>query len=181
LHSRIFCPIRVEVPEITSPRNVTITMQQHHHRSTSVTLRASCNHTEEIYRRCDKALRAVGVALRAFLWPCCSGRFLAAAQYLSSFAPWAQLRQPEKHELRYYRNGKRKQLAKNCALGANPKCPWNYPDPRHLGYLKSHGVVKQSCSLAGLWQDLLVYLRNARAMLCFCMLAYIQKTGCSPR
>jgi hypothetical protein len=46
---------------------------------------------------------------------------------LHSFAPWAQLRQPEKHEMRYYRNGKRKQLAKNCALGANPKCPWNYP------------------------------------------------------
>jgi hypothetical protein len=40
----------------------TITMQQHHHRSTSVARCASCSHTEEIYRRCDEAHRAVGVA-----------------------------------------------------------------------------------------------------------------------
>jgi hypothetical protein len=45
---------------------------------------------------------------------------------LHSFAPWAQFRQPEKQELRYSGNGKRKNLAKNCALSANPKCPWNY-------------------------------------------------------
>jgi hypothetical protein len=57
------------------------------------------------------------------------GGFLLKRKILHSFAPWAQLRQPEKHELRYSRNKKRKQLAKNCALGANPICPWNYPAP----------------------------------------------------
>jgi hypothetical protein len=69
LHSRIPYPIRAKVPEITSPRNVVITMQQHHHRSTSIALRVSCSQTEEICRRCDEALRAVGVALRVFLRP----------------------------------------------------------------------------------------------------------------
>jgi hypothetical protein len=83
----------VEVPEITWPRNVTVIMQQHHHRSTSVALRASCNHTEEIYRRCDEALRAVGCPACFPLALFVVSGFLLQRNIMHSFAPWAQLRQ----------------------------------------------------------------------------------------
>jgi hypothetical protein len=48
------------------------------------------------------------------------GGFLLLRNILHGFAPWAQVRQPEKHELRYYRNGKRKQLANKLRLGCKP-------------------------------------------------------------
>jgi hypothetical protein len=54
------------------------------------------------------------------------GGFLLQRNALHSFAPWAQLRQPERQELRPWES-KRRKLAMNCASGTNPLCPWNYP------------------------------------------------------
>jgi hypothetical protein len=56
--------------------------------------------SKKFLRRCDKALRAVEVALRIFLGPVVVGGFLPQRNVLHSFAPWAQFRQPEKQELR---------------------------------------------------------------------------------
>jgi hypothetical protein len=76
------------------------------------------------------------------------GGFLLQRNVLHCFSPWAQFLQPEEQELRPCRNGKRKILAKNCALGANPKCPWKYPggssshQPNHVSSII---LVLDSC------------------------------------
>jgi hypothetical protein len=56
-----------------------------------------------------------------------AGGFLAERNVFHSFAPLAQFCQPEKQKVRLLRNRKRRTLGKNCAMSANPKCPWNYP------------------------------------------------------
>jgi hypothetical protein len=45
------------------------------------------------------------------------GGFLPQRNDLHSFVPWAQFRQPAKQELRYFRNRKGKNLAKELRLG----------------------------------------------------------------
>jgi hypothetical protein len=71
---------------------VVIAMQQHHHRSTFVALLASCIILKKSLRYCDGALRAVGVALRAFLGPAVVSGFFLLCNALHSFAPWTHFR-----------------------------------------------------------------------------------------
>jgi hypothetical protein len=105
---------------------VVIAMQQHHHRSTFVALLASCNHIEEIYETLQWPFARWGCPA-CFPRPCCSGRFLAAAQCFAQLCTLGAIPPARQAKLRCCRNGKRKQLAKNCTSGANPRCPWNYP------------------------------------------------------
>jgi hypothetical protein len=81
------------------------------------------------------------------------GGFLLQRNVLYKFSPWAQFRQPEEQKLRYCRNGKRKTFAKNCASGANPKCPWNYPASDSQWSLGCQLARSQKRMNQGFWHE----------------------------